>query len=580
VAATDPAGSRARRREAAPCTFSAPASKKNGILMAGGKFAIALVAAGVLGATVCSSSSLSANTNPRAPSRSDLPAAITAIMDKPRYADATWSLLVTDVASGKSFYALNANRRSLTGSTRKLFSTGLALRALGADARQTTPVYRTGTVDAQGTLDGDLVLVAGGDLTFGGRRIDADTVDVTDFDHNDANSLGSAILTPEDPLYALDQLAADVKASGITSVGGDVAIDDRLFTPYRVPNGDLLITPMLVNENQVDVSVTPTEPGQPATVEYRPHTGAFTVDGSVTTTAAGTDAAVSFSDDNLIACIGTAGCTGTVSGTIPQGYAAPLTSNPSFVGTFRVEDPAAYARTAFIDALRRHGVAVTAAAVGPNPASVLPARGTYPTGNRVATYRSPPFSENVKLVLKVSLNLGANLDLSLFGLTKGQKTVKGALAAERRTLIDQFGISGNQFEFPTNGSGTPDSEASPKALVQLLTKMSKSRVAGAFQNALPVMGVNGSLATSGTNLPGKGHVFAKPGTTITPSSDGDETLQLKAQNLAGYIETKSGRKVAYALMVNDAGTVNNLAEDVGGVFADEATISSIIYESL
>jgi D-alanyl-D-alanine carboxypeptidase/D-alanyl-D-alanine-endopeptidase (penicillin-binding protein 4) len=92
------------------------------------------------------------------------------------------------------------------------------------------------------------------------------------------------------------------------------------------------------------------------------------------------------------------------------------------------------------------------------------------------------------------------------------------------------------------------------------------------------MGENGSLATTGTTLPGKGHVFAKPGTTISGADE--QHLELKAQNLAGYIQTKSGRKVAYALMVNDAGAVVNIGSDVGEVFEDEGTISSLIYEML
>ena len=73
--------------------------------------------------------------------------------------------------------------------------------------------------------------------------------------------------------------------------------------------------------------------------------------------------------------------------------------------------------------------------------------------------------------------------------------------------------------------------------------------------------MDGSLATTGVDLPGKGHVFAKTGTTIAPGDDG-ETIELKAQNLAGYIETKSGRLVAYALMVNDAGAVRDIETDV------------------
>jgi D-alanyl-D-alanine carboxypeptidase len=165
------------------------------------------------------------------------PAAIKAIMDKPRYADARWSLLVADVKSGETLYALDPDRLSLSGSTRKLFSVGMALDALGARHRQVTPVHRRGRVDARGALHGDLVLVGGGDLTFGGRRLGRDGIQYTDFDHNDANGLGTAILTRQDPLFALDALARQVRASGIRSVRGDVAVDDRLFKPYRVPNG-------------------------------------------------------------------------------------------------------------------------------------------------------------------------------------------------------------------------------------------------------------------------------------------------------------------------------------------------------
>jgi PBP4 family serine-type D-alanyl-D-alanine carboxypeptidase len=471
---------------------------------------------------------------------------------------------------------------SLTGSTRKLFSVGEALDQLGADHRQTTPVYRQGTVDGGGVLQGNLILVAGGDLEFGGRRIDANTVQYTNFDHNDANGLGSAILTPQDPLYALNDLARQVKASGVASVSGDVVIDDRLFEPYRVPNGNLLITPMMLNENMVDVTVTPTAAGQPATLAYRPETAALTVDSTAKTVAAGTaDTKVTLSDDTRPACIGTPGCTATVSGDIPVGYKGPLTGSDSFVGTFRIDDPDAMARTAFIEALVRNGVAVTAPPVAANDASklsptVLP--GGYPADTQVATYQSAPFAQTAQLVLKVSLNLGANLSLSLFGLTQGERTVQGALTAERKTLIDKYGVDGSQFTFPTNGSGTPDSEAAPRALVQMLIAMSKTHVAAEYLAALPAMGENGSLATSGTTLSGKGHVFAKPGTTVSADDNGD--LELKAQNLAGYVKTKNGHTIAYALMVNDAGPIKDFGADIGGVFEDEASISNVIYENL
>ncbi|HYC82817.1 MAG TPA: hypothetical protein VEB65_13565, partial [Solirubrobacterales bacterium] len=57
-----------------------------------------------------------------APAQAKLPAQIRKLMDKPRYADAKWSLLAADLRTGKVRYALRPDELSFTGSTRKLFS--------------------------------------------------------------------------------------------------------------------------------------------------------------------------------------------------------------------------------------------------------------------------------------------------------------------------------------------------------------------------------------------------------------------------------------------------------------------------
>jgi D-alanyl-D-alanine carboxypeptidase/D-alanyl-D-alanine-endopeptidase (penicillin-binding protein 4) len=235
-------------------------------------------------------------------------------------------------------------------------------------------------------------------------------------------------------------------------------------------------------------------------------------------------------------------------------------------------------RTAFIEALARHGVTVDAPVVAENPAQLLPPQGSYSRNTRVARFVSPPYAQDARLILKVSLNLGANLSLSLLGLTEGETTVTGALDVEREKLTDDFGINGERFDFPTNGSGSPDSRATPRALVDLLIKMQGTAVADVYKNALPIMGVDGSLATTGVDLPARGHVFAKTGTTIAPGPDGD-TIELVAQNLAGYIESKSGRRLAYALLVNNAGALEDV-EEVSEVITDEALISNVIDETL
>ena len=84
---------------------------------------------------------------------------------------------------------------------------------------------------------------------------------------------------------------------------GDVIVDDRLFDSFRVPNQQLLITPIMVNENMVDVTVVPTQVGRDASVDWRPRTAAFGVTGTVATTAAGTPDTVSLSGNGLVECL-------------------------------------------------------------------------------------------------------------------------------------------------------------------------------------------------------------------------------------------------------------------------------------
>lgn len=498
-----------------------------------------------------------------------LDARISAIMHGPRYSRATWTLLAVDLDSGKTVAQLNPDQVAFTGSVRKLFSVSTAMETLGVTHRITTPVYRRGTVRS-GVLAGDLILVGSGDLTFGGRLTPLGTIEYTAFDHNDANNLGTAILTPQNPLLGLDTLARSVRASGISRVRGDVIVDNRLFQPYRVPNGNLLISPIIVNENTVDVSLAPTSIGRPAVLTWRPQTDAFTVRSSVTTVKRGSPADVTLSGSGHAQCAWPAPCVGNVRGTLPIGYAAPLSGSSTFVHTFRIEQPASFARIAFVQALKRAGVRVDAPAMAPNAESKLPPLGSYRASARVASFTSPPYAQDARLILKVSLNLGANLGLSLAGVARGQRTITGALRSERAFLQRRFAIAPGSFDFPTNGSGSPDSRASARAVVKLLTAMSHTRDATILRSALPILGVDGSLADTGTSLPARGHVFAKTGTTV------DQT-GLKAQVLAGYIFTKNGRHLAFALFVNNVGPLKAFA-DITHVFEDEARITNVLYE--
>src|SRR5207302_343096 len=153
------------------------------------------------------------------------------------------------------------------------------------------------------------------------------------------------------------------------------------------------LTPILVNDNVIDLTVTPAgKPGEPAPVALRPATGWVQMDAQVTTTEAGRSPFIDVTPVGPQRFL--------VRGRIAQG-SKPL------VRIWPVDDPAGFARALFIESLRRHGVAVAASPLRP-PTAPLPERDASGKLPVVARFTSPPLSEAVKVTLKVSHNLYAS----------------------------------------------------------------------------------------------------------------------------------------------------------------------------
>ena len=485
-----------------------------------------------------------------------LPSDIKDVMESPQYANSRWGLMTYDFKTGKQDLVMNERQFFIPASTTKLFSMSAAWNTFGPDHRFTTPVYRQGSV-AGGNLTGNLVLVASGDLTMGGRTKPDGTVDFTNLDHADANAIPGATLTPENPLAGIDMIAKQVKDSGVTHVSGDVVIDDRLFTIDRVQNPETPTSPIIINDNLIDMVSTPTAVGQPATLDYRPHSSAFTVTSKVTTVAAGQPAGV----ESKLVAPGQIELTGQV----PMGISPPL------LHVFQIEDPAAYARTILIDALKRAGVTVDAPATGANPANKLPAPKSYAPGDQVAAYISPVYSEYVKLVLKVSLNLGANLAVCLLAANAGSTDCLDGLPAEQAVLRDVMKVPVGQLVF-NDGQGASQSDlATPNAAIQLLKWWQGRPDFARFRASLPILGRDGSLAMVVPDSPAAGHVQAKTG-TLAAGDELNQRLILPSKALGGYIDTSNGKLLAFYLVVNNvpATSINDVLvvnNDLGKIAA-------------
>jgi D-alanyl-D-alanine carboxypeptidase/D-alanyl-D-alanine-endopeptidase (penicillin-binding protein 4) len=69
--------------------------------------------------------------------------------------------------------------------------------------------------------------------------------------------------------------------------------------------------------------------------------------------------------------------------------------------------------------------------------------------------------------------------------------------------------------------------------------MSSSTNYEVFKSTLPIAGKNGTINTLCKGGSGEGRIYAKSGTLNNTKS------------YAGYIDSKSGKKIAFAFMVND-----------------------------
>jgi D-alanyl-D-alanine carboxypeptidase/D-alanyl-D-alanine-endopeptidase (penicillin-binding protein 4) len=457
------------------------------------------------------------------------------VIDAPEYRHGRWGLLVVEADTGRVVYERNADQFFAPASTTKLYSCSAALHELGPDHRFETPVYRRGPVEG-GRLRGDLILVAYGDLTLGGRTLPDGTLAFTNNDHTYADSTTTTeSLTPTDPLAGLTALARQVREAGIRSIDGEVLIDARLFdVSASSGSGPKVVTPIVVNDNVIDVIVTPAaDAGQPAAISIRPQTAFVVVDAQVQTTADGHPSL---------------DVSGAGPGRLVVRGRVPLTAKPQ-LRTQPVDDPSAFARALFIESLRRAGVAVAASPLR-EPKAELPPHDAYDHLTRVGVFVSPPLSETVKVTLKVSHNLYASTFPLLVAAKHGERTLAAGLRREGEYLRG-LGVDTDAVSFGGGAGGAPADATTPRATVSLLRAMAKQPEYTALHAGLPVLGVDGTLATIvGPDSPARGKVRAKTGTLWWDDALNGRAM-LRSKALAGTMTTAHGTKLVFAMFVND-----------------------------
>ena len=480
---------------------------------------------------------------------------VEAIVRRPAYSHSSFGLAVYDLDKRRTLYTHDGQRYFLAASTTKLLTEGTTLSVLGQNYRFRTDVYRTGPIDAKGTLHGDVVLLASGDPNLSGRIQRDGTLAFENEDHSyDGGPDTKAV--PGDPLLVLRDFAQQIATDGIRSIDGRVIVDDSLYTGGFPESGTgATVSPIMVNDNIIDVTVTPgANVGDPVKISVSPQTPYTKFVVAATTSAKGSDRGITIADgDSDVAGVETV----TVKGTLPQ-------ASPPILYDYDVPSPRRFAEMALTDELQKAGVQIDQTDVDQRSDHGQLAK-FYTSANVIASHLSPPLSQDVKVTLKVSDNLHADTMPYLWA----HGNLRDGFALERK-FLEAGGLDPSSI-IQNDGLGG-DAFIQPEFMVRYLAYLHTQPFFNTIYPALPVLGVDGTLYNIQTHSPASGKVHAKTGTWGTGDMLNRRGM-ITAKGLAGYMTTASGRHIAFCFYINNLAVPHgkDAAQTAGQILGELAT---------
>ena len=416
--------------------------------------------------------------------------------------NAAVGLYAENITTGEIVLDYNSNASLTPASIQKLFTTTMAMEALGSTTRFKTKIAYSGTLE-DSVVNGDLYIIGGGDPCLGAERY--------------SSIYGEDIF---------DTWTEKVKEAGIKKINGNIISDVTYFgavpTPGKWVWEDLgsYYGSQGFSLNYMDNTYelyynTGKDKDTAVLVRVVPDDLELNVVNKVT-------ASSSVSDDNTVIYRGYGENDIVVTGTLPCNK-----TEYKVKGCF--PNPPHYVARTLYYRLRNNGVAVT---------------GTYLVSNMkyeseeertvIHTFSSP----NVGTIVNYTNLVSYNLYAEVLALQIMRKTGK-SLADYGKNFLNNRGIEGGGF-YPVDGSGLSHFDAiNAKQTAQLLKHISKSKYGESFISGMAVAGKSGTLKSYKCSADGKIKVQAKTGSMT------------RVRSLAGIITNIRNEKIVFCIIINN-----------------------------
>lgn len=459
--------------------------------------------------------------------RAQFRAAVDSMVNDPQWKNAHWGILIVDPERGDTLYSHNADKLFMPASNQKIVTGAVGLTQLGAEYQWRTAVELRGTKKGA-TFTGDIVLHGRGDPSW-----------------SDAMRGGKAS-------SALAPIADALNKRGITRVVGNIVAEGDAFSDaiygfgwafddfdfgYSAPVDELFF-----NEGFFTLKVKAGQQnGKLLSVASSPLKDYPRV---VVRAVARERSDTSGGNRALEATWDSTASTVIVTGTLPMG------DSSSIELSYRHPNDAAIAALREVLAERKIVVAAPkrAGPVRDKPKAPQASAGfeqvfVKPVATRamdtLVVLASPPLRDVLKRLEKPSQNQMAEILYKTAALEKtGFGRADSARALVQRQLVE-WGVAPEAIAV-RDGSGLSRHDyVAPRALVQILDKMRRSPLFDVFYAALPIAGVDGTVASRMRNTAAANNVHAKTGTLD------------KARSLSGYVTTADGQMLVFSFLCNN-----------------------------